>query len=200
MFEGEHLYRVICGQGCTDAVGAVDGFGAPRALDEVHFGRPRLQPLGAVQVEGEPRRIGYLDQAVGLMGQQLELLCKHVPERPERMLEPARPRLGGVRLDRGQQVGRIEARGKRAPPRVDDRRPQSRGRFRWEFGAERALGEQTLPAPLNLPGAREQIGPRFDCQPLGRHGPVMISVSTGADLPAERPSLWAGQLATRILR
>src|SRR3954447_20823834 len=141
VLEGEHLYSVICGQGRTDAVGAVDGFGAPRALDEIHLGSPRLQPLGAVQVEGEPRRIGYLDEAVGLVGQSLELLCQYVPERSERMLEPARPRLGRVRLDRGQQVRRIEASGKRAPPRVDDRRSQSRGRFRWEFGAERALRE-----------------------------------------------------------
>ena len=162
VLEGEHLYRVICGQRCTDAVRAVDGFAAPRALDEIHFGSPRLQPLRAAQVEGEPGRIGHLDQAVGLLGQHLEWLCEHVPEQSERMLEPALPRLGRVRLDRGQQVGRIEARGKRAPPRLDDRRSQSCRRLRRKLGAERALAEQAVPAPLNLPSAREQIGPRFD--------------------------------------
>src|SRR5256885_11641233 len=49
-------------------------------------------PLRAVQVEGEPGRIGYLDQAVGLLGKHLEVSCEHVPKRSERMLEPALPR------------------------------------------------------------------------------------------------------------
>jgi hypothetical protein len=111
VLEGEHLHRMICGQGCTYAVGAVDVFGAARALDEVHFGSPRLQPIRAVQVECEPRRIGYLDQAVRLVSQPLEMLGEYVPERSERMLKPALPHLGRVRLNRGQQVGRIEAPG-----------------------------------------------------------------------------------------
>src|SRR3954447_10359519 len=86
VLEGEHLYRVIYGQRCTDAVRAVDRFAASRALDEIHFGSPLLQPLHAVQVEGEPGRIGHLDQAIGLSDQQLELLDEHVRERSERML------------------------------------------------------------------------------------------------------------------
>ena len=116
VLEREHLYRVICGQRCTDAVRAVDRFAAARTLNEIHFGSPLLQPLRAAQVEGEPGRIGHLDQAVGLLGPRLELIYEHVPERSERMLEPALPRLGPVCLDRGQQVGRVEARGKHAPP------------------------------------------------------------------------------------
>ena len=123
VLESEYLHRVICSQRCTDTVGAVDRFGAPRTLDEIHFGRPRLQRFRAIQVESEARRIGYLDQAIGLLGQRLELFCEHMPERSERMLEPALPCLGRVRLDRGQQVCRIKARGERAPPRLDDRRP-----------------------------------------------------------------------------
>src|SRR5256885_3902008 len=108
-------------------------------------------PLRAVQVEGEPGRIGYLDQAVGLLGKHLEVSCEHVPKRSERMLEPALPRLRGVGLDRGQQVGRIEARSQRASPRVDDRWPQFCGGLRWKLCIERATGEGALPAPPNLP-------------------------------------------------
>src|SRR5689334_24595943 len=91
VLEGEHLYRVICSQRRTDAVRAVDGFAAPRALDEIHLGSPRLQPFRAAQVEGEPGRIGHLDQAPGLHGQRLEGRGEHVPEQSERMLEPALP-------------------------------------------------------------------------------------------------------------
>src|SRR4051794_5780609 len=93
VLEREHLYRVICGQRRTDAVRAVDRFAAPRALDEIHFGSPRLQPLRAAQVEGEPGCIGHLDQAVGFLGEQLERLGEYVPEQPRRMLEPALPRI-----------------------------------------------------------------------------------------------------------
>src|SRR5436190_19273297 len=154
VLEGEHLHRVIQGQRCTDAVRAVYRFAAPRTLDEIHFRSPLLQPLHAVQVEGEPRRIGHLDQALGLPDQQLELSYEHVRERSERMLEPALPRLVRIRLDRGKQVGRIEARGKRASPRLNDHWPQSHRRFWWKLRIERAAGQEALPALLNLPGAR----------------------------------------------
>jgi hypothetical protein len=116
VLEPEHLHRVILGQRRTDAVRAVDRFAAPRALDEIHFGSPFLQRVRAAQEEGEPGWIGHLDDAVGLLGQQLKWLYEHVPEQSERMLEPALPRLGRVRLDRGQQVDRVEARGSHAPP------------------------------------------------------------------------------------
>src|SRR3954466_192115 len=141
VLEGEHLYRVIHGQRCTDAVRAVDRFAAPRALDKIHLGSPLLQPIRAAQVQGEPRRVGHLDQAVGLLSPPLELLDEHVPERSERMLEPALLRLGPVRLDGGHQVGRIEARDKPAPPRLDDRRPHACRRLRWKLGTEPALAE-----------------------------------------------------------
>ena len=141
VLEGEHLYRLICGQRRTDAVRAVDRFAAPRALDEIHLGSPRLQPLRATQVKGEPRRIGHLDHAVGLLGQHLEWLHEHVPEQSKRMLEPALPSLGRVRLDRGQHVDRLEARGKHSPPRVDDHRPHSCRRLWWKLRTERALAE-----------------------------------------------------------
>src|SRR4051795_1914393 len=116
VLEGEYLHRVILGQRRTDAVRAVDRFAAPCALDEIHLGSPFLEPVRAAQKEGEPGRIGHLDDAVGLLGQHLKWLYEHVTEQSERMLEPALPRLGRVRLDRGQQVGRVEARGKQAPP------------------------------------------------------------------------------------
>src|SRR3954451_20897673 len=85
------------------------------------------------------------------------------------MLETALLRLGPVRLDGGHQVGRIEAGGEPAPPRLDDRRPHPRRRLGWKLGTELALAEEPVPAPLNLPGAREQVGSRFDGLPLRGH-------------------------------
>src|SRR4051794_35509468 len=85
------------------------------------------------------------------------------------MLEPALLRLGPVRLDGGHQVGRIEARSEPAPPRLDDRRPHACRRLWWKLGTELALAEQPVPAPLNLPGPRKQVGPRFDGLPRRRH-------------------------------
>ena len=103
------------------------------------------------------------------------------------MLEPALEHLRLVGLDRGQQVGRIEACGKRAPPRLDDRRSQSCRGSRWELANERAVGEQTLPASLQLSSAPQRIRVRSDSQPLRRHGSAMIALSTLPDFPASRP-------------
>src|SRR3954464_6436489 len=88
------------------------------------------------------------------------------------MLEPALPSLGRVRLDRGQHVDRLEARGKHPPPRLDDHRPHSCRRLWWKLGLERTLPEQTVPAPLNLLSTRAQVGPRFDSHPRRRHSPA----------------------------
>src|SRR3954451_22697946 len=63
VLEREHLHSVILGQRCTDAVRAVDRLAAPRALDEVHLRSDFLQPVRAAQEEGEPGRIGHLDDA-----------------------------------------------------------------------------------------------------------------------------------------
>src|SRR5215813_1208348 len=89
VLEREHLHRVILGQRRTDAVRAVDRFAAPRALDEIHLRSHVLQPVRAAQEEGEPGRIGHLNDAVGLLGEQLKRLYEYVPEQSERMLEPA---------------------------------------------------------------------------------------------------------------
>src|SRR3954454_23088653 len=78
VLEREHLHRVILGQRRTDAVRAVDRFAAPRASDEIHFGGQLLQPVRAAQEEGEPGRIGDLDDAVGLLGQQLKWVYEYV--------------------------------------------------------------------------------------------------------------------------
>src|SRR3954447_22808159 len=86
------------------------------------------------------------------------------------MLEPALEHLRLVGLDRGQQVGRIEACGKRALPRLDDRRSQSCCGSRWELGAEGAGRDQTLPTPLQLSSAPQRIRPRSWSGPVRRHG------------------------------
>jgi hypothetical protein len=153
-------------------------------LDEIHLGGTLLKPLVAQSVEDEPRRIGHDDDASRLLGHLPELLRKDVGKRPKRMLEPASEHFRLVGLDRGQQVGRIEACGKRASPRLDDRRSQSCRRSGWELGAECAVGEQTLPAFLQLSSAPQRIGLRSDSRPLRRHGPAMISLSAGPDLRA----------------
>ena len=154
VLEGEHLEGVVCSQRGPDPVRAVGCLAVPRALDEIHLGGTLLQPLVAHSVQDEPRRIGHDDDASRLLGHLPELLREDVRKRPERMVEPALEHLRLVGLDRGQQVGRIEARGKRASPRFDDRRSQSCCGSRWELGAERALSKQTLPASLQLSSAR----------------------------------------------
>ena len=162
VLEGEHLEGVVCGQRSPDPVRAVGCLAVPRALDEIHLGGTLLQPLVAHSVQDEPRRIGHDDHASRLLGHLPELLREDVGERPERMLEPALEHLRLVGLDRGQQVGRIEACGKRAPPRLDDRRSQSCRGAGWELEAERAVGEQTLPASLQLSSAPQRIRLRSD--------------------------------------
>ena len=186
VLEGEHLKGVVCGQRSPDPVRAVGCLAVPRALDEIHLGGTLLQPLVAHSVQDEPRRIGHDDHASRLLGQLPELLREDVGERPERMLEPALEHLRLVGLDRGQQVGRIEACGKRAPPRLDDRRSQSCRGSGWELGAERAVGEQTLPASLQLSSAPQRIRLRSDSQPLRRHGSAMIIPLDPAGLSGEQ--------------
>src|SRR3954454_17951852 len=87
VLEPEHLHRVILGQRRTDAVRAVDRFAAPRALAAIHLVSPSLQPVRAAQEEGEPGRIGHLDTAAVLLGQQLNCLYEHVLEQSVLMLE-----------------------------------------------------------------------------------------------------------------
>ena len=126
VLEGEHLEGVVGGQRSPNPVRAVGCLAIPRALNEVHLGGgPLLQPLVPHSMQDEPRRIGHHDDGSRLLGHLPELLREEVSERPERMLEPALEHLRLVGLDRRQQVGRIEACGKRASPRLDDRRSQS---------------------------------------------------------------------------
>jgi hypothetical protein len=152
------------------------------------LGGTLLQPLVAHPVQDEPRRIGHDDDASRLLGHLPELLCEEGGERPKRMLEPASEHLGLVGLDRGQRVGRIEAGGERAPPRVDHRRSQSCRGPGWKLRAERAVGEQTLPTPLQLSSAPQQIRPRSEGHPLRRHGSASIFLSTVLDFRERGPS------------
>jgi hypothetical protein len=175
VLKGEHLKGVVCGQRSPDPVRAVGCLAVPRALDEIHhLGGTLLQPLVAHSVQDEPRRIGHDDQASRLLGHLPELLRNNVGERPERMLEPALEHLRLVGLDGGQQVGRIEACGKRAPPRLDDRRSKSCCVSKWDLGTECALGDQMLPASLQLSSAPQRIRLRSDSRPLRRHGSAII--------------------------
>src|SRR3954447_22264440 len=105
------------------------------------------------------------------------------------MVEPALGDLRFVGLDRGKQVCRIEACGKRAPPRLDDRRSQSYHGFKWELGDERAVGEQALPASLQLSSAPRRIRLRSDSSPLRRHDAAMVSLSYLRDFPASMSSV-----------
>lgn len=107
---------MVCSQRGPDSVRAVRCLAVLRALDEVHLGGTLLQRLVAHSVQDEPRRIGHDDHASRLLGDLPELLREDVDKGPERMLEPALEYLRLVRLDRRQQVGRIETRRKRAPP------------------------------------------------------------------------------------
>ena len=126
VLEGEHLDGVVCGQRGPDPVRAVGRLAVPRALDEVHLGGGTLlQPLVPHSMQDEPRGIGHDDDGSRLLGHLPELRREDVSKRPERMLEPALEHLRLVGLDRRQQVGRIEACGKRASPRLDDRRSKS---------------------------------------------------------------------------
>jgi hypothetical protein len=127
VLRGEHLKGVVRGQRSPDPVRAVGCLAPPRALDEMMLlGGTLLQPFVAHSVQDEPRLIGHDDDASRLLGHLPELLREDVGERPERVLEPALAHLRLVGLDRGDRVGRIEACGKRASPRLDDRRSQSR--------------------------------------------------------------------------
>jgi hypothetical protein len=162
VLEGEHLEGAVCGEGSPDPVRAVGCLAVPRALDEIHLGGALLQPLVAHSVHDEPRCIGHDDHASRLLGHLTELVREDVGEQPERMLEPALEHFRLVGLDRGEQVGRIEACGKRAPPRLDDRRSQSCRGSGWQLGAQCAVGEQTLPASLQLSSAPQRIRLRSD--------------------------------------
>jgi hypothetical protein len=102
---------------------------------------------------------------------------------PSGCSNPAPEHLRLVGLDRGQRVGRIKACGKRAPPRLDDRRSQSCRGSGWELRPEYAAGEQTLPTLLQLPSAPQQVRLRSDSRPLRRHGSASISLSTLSTLP-----------------
>lgn len=141
VLEREDLKGVIRGERRADAVRSVDRLAEHCALEKIHLAGALLQPLGPADVQEEPGRIGHDDQAFGLLGHVPESHREHVRKRAERMLEPALPHLRRVRLDRGRQFGRIEVRGKRTPPRFDDRRSQSCRRLRRKLQAESALGE-----------------------------------------------------------
>jgi hypothetical protein len=122
------------------------------------LGGPLLQPLVTHSVQDEPRRIGHDDDASRLLGHLPELLREDVGERPKRMLEPAPEHLQLVGLDRGQRVGRIEACGQRAPPRLDDRRSQSRRGSGW--GAQARVRRRRADAPNSSAAAeRASAGP-----------------------------------------
>jgi hypothetical protein len=125
VLEGEHLEGLVCGQRSPDPVRTVGCLAVPRALDEIHLGGTLLQRLVAHSVQDEPRRIGYDDHASRLLGHLPELLVRTSVSDPSGCSNQRSEHLRLVGLDRGQQVGRIEACGKRAPPRLDDRRPQS---------------------------------------------------------------------------
>src|SRR3954447_2906701 len=186
VLEGEYLVGVVCGERSPDPVRAVGCLAVLRALDEIHLGSMLLQPLVAHSVQDEPRRVGHDDHASRLLGHLPELLGEDVAERPKRKFEPAPEHFRLVGLDRGQQVGRIEACGKRAPPRLDNRRSQSCRGSGWKLRAECAVGEQTLPAFLQLSSAAQRIGLRSDSRPLRRHRSCDDSPLDRAEPPGER--------------
>ena len=174
VLESEHLKRVIRGERRPDTVRAIDRLAEECALHEIHLGRARLQRIGPVDAQEEPGGIAHHDQALRLLGYLPELRREHGSERAKRMLEPALMDRRRVRLDRNHQFGWIKTRPKRTPPRLEDRRAQSCHRVRWKLRAERALGEQSLPAPLQLSSAAQRIRLKPDSQPRRRHGSITV--------------------------
>ena len=63
-------------------------------------------------------------------------------------------------------VRAANARTRRAPPRLDDRRSQFYRGSGWELGAECAVGKQMLPASLQLSSAQQRIRLRSDSPPI----------------------------------
>jgi hypothetical protein len=168
---------VVGGQRGPDSVRSADCFAKPGALDQIHLGGTLLQPIVADSVQDEPRRIGHDDHALRFLSHLPQLLHGALRERPERMLEPELEHLRLLGLNRGQQIRRIKARRKRAPPRLDDRRSQSGYGFGWQLRTEPAGRKQKLPASLQLSSAPQRIRSRADSEPLRRHGPAMISLT-----------------------
>src|SRR3954449_6675019 len=91
------------------------------------------------------------------------------------MLGPAFLHLDRVRLERSQQIKRIETGVQRALPRLDDRLPQSSGHLGAQLRRQLAKGEQAFPALTKLSSARTRVEPRCNCQPLRRNGPAIIA-------------------------
>ena len=170
VLEGEHLKGVVCGQRSPDPVRAVRCLAVPRALDEIHLGGTLLQPLVAHSMQDEPRRIGHDDHASRLLGHLPSCSMRTWVSDPSGCSNQRSSTSDSSASIGASRVGRIEARGERAPPRVDDRRSQSCRGAGWELRAERAVGKQTLPASLQLSSAPQRIRLRSHSRPLRRHG------------------------------
>src|SRR3954453_22575844 len=91
------------------------------------------------------------------------------------MLGPALPHLARIRLERSQQINGIQTSVQGALPRIDDRRSQTCVRPPAGLRLQLATGEQTLPPLTKRASGCARIHPRYESQPLGRHGPTIIA-------------------------
>ena len=191
---GEHLQGMVSREHGPDAVRSRRCLAVPGAFDEVHLRGARSQGLRTFDVQEQPGSVADDDQA---LGRDLpELIEQHVYEGAERMLGPALPHLAAIRLERSQQIGRIQTGVQRPLPGIDDRQSHACIGRGPRLSLQLTTGEQTLPALTKLSSACARIRSRYKSQPLGRHGPAIIAPRSRSD----RMAMNAAQPASRSMK